>query len=229
MKALTPREVAEIWFGTPHPSAYQMRKVYAKMESGVLPLNDPGAPPTHWTTNEQALARYLAARRTTKEAAQHVKGKRIGPTAGPSAPPTPFVHCGDKELRDAYSAAWRSYFLAVIGRRHGNSSTRAFERAVVAGQVMIVLVTAILVAQAFGVSASARPIEHEGIAAHLAGIHGWHQIETWHPAETDSQGRRIVRVEYLYRDGDSHRVVHTDRTFLVTGTSVQEFHPGDGS
>lgn len=227
-RTLTPREVAEIWFGTRSPSADQMRKVYAKMKSGVLPLNNPEAPPAHWTTNEQALARYLASRRTTKESAQHEKGKRIGPAAGPPTPPTLFVHRSDKDLRDAYATVWQSYFLAVIGRRQNRYATRNFQRAVIAGQVTAVLVIALLVAQACVTWWYPHPLEQRLIEAHLSTHYRWHHVERWYTPEIDDQGHRVVRVEYRYRDGDSHQTISTDRVFIVTDDEVTEQSIDDG-
>jgi hypothetical protein len=228
-RTLTPKDVAEIWFGTRTPSVDQMRKVYAKMQSGVLPINDPEAPPARWTTNEGALARYLASRRTTKEAAQHEKGKRIAPTAGPVTATTVFVHRGDKDLRDAYANVWREYFLAVMGRRRSKDASRTFVRAVAAGQAVAVILIGLLVVRALGLASSGMPPEQRSVDDHLTTLHGWHRADRWHSTEIDAEGRPIVRVEYRYRDGDSNRVVHTDRTFLVTGTSVREFHASDGS
>lgn len=205
-----------------------MRKVYAKMRAGVLPLNDPTAPPAHWTTNEQSLARYLAARRAHKEAAQHGKGKRVGPVADRLAPPASFLHRGDKDLRDVYANVWQNYFLAVMGRRRNAHASRTFERAVLIGQFTGVVIVGLLVAQAFGVWSPARAREERLIVAHLADHHGWHEIEKWHPPMTDHQGHRIVRVEYRYRDGDSKRIVHTDRTFVVRHDEVAERAPDEG-
>jgi hypothetical protein len=226
-RTLTPRQAAEIWFGTHTPSADQIRKVYAKMQAGALPLNDPNAAPAHWTTNEQALARYLAARRAHQEAAQHGKGKRVSPDAGTSARPASFIHRGDKDLRDAYANVWQDYFRAVMGRRRSARSSRAFERAVLVGQFTGVVIIGLLVAQAFGVWSPARPREERLIVAHLADHHGWHEIEKWHPFMTDAEGHQLVRVEYRYRDGDTKRVVHTDRTFVVQDDQVTERPPDD--
>ncbi len=227
-RTLTPHDVAEIWFGTRKPSADQLRKVYAKMQAGVLPLNDPQAPPARWTTNEQALAKYLAARRASKEAAQHEKGKRVGPLG--VVPPTPatFVHRGDKDLRDAYMNVWQDYFQAVMFRRRIPYASRAFTRAVAAGQLSAVLLIGILLAGALGAWTPGRTVEERLVGEHLAGTHGWYQVERWHPPATDDDGRRIVRVEYRYRDGDSHRVVHTDRTFVVTDAGASERSTDEG-
>lgn len=227
-RILTPRQVAEIWFGTRTPSADQMRKVYAKMQTGVLLLNDPHAPPAHWTTSEQALARYLAARRAHKEAAQHSKGKRVTPVTDRAVPPTSFIHRGDKDLRDAYANVWQDYFLAVMGRRRNVQATRAFERAVMAGQFVGVVLIGLLLARACGAWSAVRPPEERLVVIHLADHHGWYEVEKWHPVASDGQGHRVVRVEYRYRDGDTKRIVHTDRTFVVRDDEVAEQPPDEG-
>jgi hypothetical protein len=227
-RILTPRQVAEIWFGTRNPSADQMRKVYAKMQSGLLPLSDPDAPPSHWTTSEQALARYLAARRAHQEAAHHSKGKRVRPAADSAAPPASFIHRGDKDLREAYANVWQDYFLAVMGRRRSARASRAFERAVMAGQFTGAAIVGLLVAQAFGVWSPSRAPEERLVVTHLADHHGWYQVEKWHPLTTDDDGHPMVRVEYRYRDGDTKRIVHTDRTFVVRHDGVAERPPDEG-
>lgn len=230
-RLLTPLDVAEIWFGTRSPSAEQLRKVLARMQSGALSLNNPEAPPARWTTTEEALAKFLASRRASKDAL----GRSVaqgGPSSHARATQAMAdahrLHHKNAMLRGAYRGVWREYFLAVMVRRRVPHASRAFERAVVGGQLLAVAIIGIMVAGALGAWSPARPREERLIADHLAVQHGWHQVAHWHPPLTDEQGRRLVRVEYRYRDGDSGRVIHTDRSFLVGTDGVAEVSLEEG-
>lgn len=219
-RLLTPREVAEIWFRTARPSAEQLRKVYDRMESGALPVVDPQAPRPRWRTDEPTLARFLARRVTARPRGE------TGDMA--AAAPAPGL-ARDVELRRTYRHLWQDYFLAVMLRRRVPDASRRFRRAVIAGQVLILTTIAAGVGAAVVGAGRGRPTaEQRAVGALIATSHGWHQVDRWHPAETDSQGRRLLRVEYRYRDGDSHRVVRSDRTFVVTADRAEEYLPAGG-
>lgn len=229
-RLMTPLDVAEIWFGTRSPSADQLRKVLARMQSGALPLTDPAAPPARWTTTEKALATFLAARRASKDAAG--RGTTVG-VASPRASDTTFptdphlLHHKNAMLRGAYRNMWSNYFLAVMIRRRVPHASRAFERAVIAGQLIVVAIIAFMVVEATGAWSPGRPLEQQLINDHLATQHGWHKVDQWHQPETDHEGHRMVRVEYRYRDGDSSRVIHTDRRFVIDSDRVAELSPDE--
>ncbi len=224
-RRLTPLDVAEIWFGTRSPSADQLRKVLARMQSGALALTDASAPPARWTTTEQALATFLAARRASKDAVRRGNGA-AGPSASDPVPTTladaHLLHHKNSMLRGAYRNVWSDYFLAVMIRRRVPHASRAFGRAVIAGQLIVVAIIAFMVVEATGAWAPGRPIEQQLVDDHLTTQHDWHQVEQWHPPEKDNEGRQVVRVEYRYRDGDSSRVVSTDRRFTVGTDHVTE-------
>lgn len=218
-RLLTPRQVAEIWFRTPRPSAEQVRKVYDRMESGALPVVDPQAPRARWKTSEPTLARFLARRATARPRSE---------TGDTAAPPPPGL-ARDAELRRTYRHLWQDYFLAVMLRRRVPDASRRFRRAVIAGQVLILATIAAGVSAAVVGAGQGRPTsEQRAVAAWIATSHGWHQIDRWHAAAKDPQGRRLLRVEYRYRDGDSHRVVRSDRTFVVTADRAEEYLPAGG-
>lgn len=231
-RILSTLDVAEIWFGTRSPSADQLRKVLARMQSGALVLNDPAAPPARWTTTEQALAKFLAARRASKDAFRQAGGPSAHPTSEAAATTIAdahLLHHKNAVLRGVYRTVWRDYFLAVMVRRRVPRASKSFERAVIAGQLTAVAIIGMMVAGALGAWSPARPVEERLIGDHLTGQHGWHQVEQWHPRQTNDDGRRVVRVEYRYRDGASSRVVHTDRSFVVGPDGVTEVSSEEGN
>jgi hypothetical protein len=229
-RTLTPLEVAQTYYATPKPSGDQLRRIYARLKSGAIELNDPQAPPGRWTTTEASLARFLATRQAKQEAARHgvcvSREERSAISDTNTATSSMLLQRSDTVLRDIYTNAWRDYFAAVMFRRRLSKGSRTFERAVLAGQFMVVVIIAIMTMSAFKVFAPGTPHERRMVAAHLAAKHAWHEVDQWHAAHTDSSGRLLLRVQYRYRDGSIGKVVQTDRTYVVTAEGASEL-PSD--
>jgi hypothetical protein len=223
-RAITPREAAEIVFGTAHPTNEQLRLVYARMRSGALRLNDPDCPPARWTTNEQALAEFLAANQLGRGIKSKGGGGEPAVAAAKAlqARPNSRRHV-EVEFKSVYRDLWRDYFMAVMLRRRTAHRSRSFQHAVVAGQTTLLLA---MVALLWSTVVSLKvivPAEHRAIAQRLDQEHAWHQIDRWHaPLSEDGGISQRIRVQYRYRSADSKRVVHTDRLFRVIGTQVEE-------
>jgi hypothetical protein len=120
-----------------------------------------------------------------------------------------------------YRGIWRDYFLAVMLRRRIAHRSVVFHRAVLAGQIVVLLSIVVL---AFGLSRSIKPTppERSAIERFLVVQTDSFHIERWHPSRTSADGTGLlVEVEYRYTK-DSRRVVHTRRTFRVAGDEVSE-------
>lgn len=223
-RAITPHEAAEIVFGTHKPTNEQLRLVYARMRSGALRLNDPESTPGRWTTNEQALAEFLAANQLGRGAKSRVGGGEPAVAAAKAlqAQRNPRQQA-EVEFKSVYRDLWRDYFMAVMLRRRTAHRSRSFQHAVVAGQTMLLLAMVALLWSTVVSLKVVLPTEHRAIAQHLAQEHAWHQIDRWHEPLSDADGiGQKIRVQYRYRSADSNRVVHTDRIFQVIGTQVEE-------
>lgn len=228
---LSPVEVAQLWFHTASPTPDQLKKVYTKMKAGAIQLNDPHAPPGRWTTTEESLATFLASRRAMQEAARRGvcrNGKEMtAAMASADAASSRLLTRSDEVLRGVYRNAWHDYFEAVMCRRRHAGQSRAFTRAVIAGQGLVVAGIAMAFIVTLGLLAPGKTHEQRSIAAHLASAYPWHTIDQWHAPQVGSDGKRFFRVQYRYREGEQASVVHTDRTYVVTEAGVSELASND--
>ncbi len=127
----------------------------------------------------------------------------------------------DHDMRGVYRGIWRDYFLAVMLRKRIAHRSVTFHRAVLAGQVGILLT---IVGLVLGVrhSFNRTPAERIAIKQYLAGQTDTFHIERWHPSQPDRSGEGLlVEVEYRYTK-DSTRPIHTRRTFRIVGDEVSE-------
>jgi hypothetical protein len=214
-------EAARLIYRTRAPSERQIRRVYERMKAGVLEVHRASGEPATWTTTEQSLADYLAARMVRRRPASAAARPREPGAAGSSHPRA-------KELREAtrlrrvYRGMWREYFLAVLLRRRVAGRSVAFRRAVIAGQAAIL-------ACLLGVCAATVRFTFEPIARERAAIERWieantdrYKVTCWHPSRAAPEGDAVlVEVEYQYASG-SPRTIHTRRTFRVVGDEVRE-------
>jgi hypothetical protein len=215
-------EATRLIYGTAAPSERQIRRVYERMKSGALKVSAYGREPLEWTTSEHSLAEYLAAgmlnRRKTSSAAND-----------PSRPPgTPrFARAtsrtrGARKMRVLYNDILRDYVLAVMLRRRMAQRSATFRRAVLFGQITLLL-------SLVAVFGSVLRFTSEPYLAERVAVERWidentqrHQITRWHPTQPAADGNGlIVEVEYRYV-ADSPRMIHTRRTFRVTGEALSE-------
>jgi hypothetical protein len=124
-------------------------------------------------------------------------------------------------MRGVYRGIWRDYFLAVMLRKRIDHRSVHFHRAVLAGQIGVLLT---IVGLVLGVSHSfeGTPPERTAIKHFLASQTDTIQVERWHPSQASESGEGLlVEVEYRYTK-DSPRAIHTRRTFRVVGDEVSE-------
>ena len=127
----------------------------------------------------------------------------------------------DHDMRGVYRGIWRDYFLAVMLRKRVAHRSENFHRAVLGGQVGILL-TIVLLVLTVRHSFKRTPAERIAIKQYLAGQTDTFHIERWHPSQPDSSGDGLlVEVEYCYKK-ESTRAIHTRRTFRVVGDAVSE-------
>ena len=127
----------------------------------------------------------------------------------------------DHDMRGVYRGIWRDYFLAVMLRKRVEHRSASFHRAVLAGQVGILLTIVGLVLTVRH-SFKRTPPERIAIKQYLAGQTDTFHIERWHPSQPDRSGEGLlVEVEYRYKK-ESNRAIHTRRTFRVVGDAVSE-------
>lgn len=127
----------------------------------------------------------------------------------------------DHDMRGVYRGIWRDYFLAVMLRKRIAHRSVNFHRAVLAGQVGILLTIVGLVLTVRH-SFARTPPERIAIKHYIAGQTDTFHIERWHPSQPDSSGDGLlVEVEYCYKK-ESTRAIHTRRTFRVVGDAVSE-------
>lgn len=127
----------------------------------------------------------------------------------------------DHDMRGVYRGIWRDYFLAVMLRKRVAHRSVNFHRAVLGGQVGILLTIVVLVLTVRH-SFNRTPAERIAIKQYLAEQTDTFHIERWHPSQPDSSGDGLlVEVEYCYKK-ESTRAIHTRRTFRVVGDAVSE-------
>ncbi len=135
---LTVEHAARVIYGTQQPDFRQVGQVRAMILRGVIRGSEDG----RWTTAE-AVAEYLAAANLRQRSAETERRAACGDT------PAPRGSSLQRQYRTEYRAALKDYFLAVIYRRDRRRYSRPFQRAVVAGQLVLLAGMLALVALAF--------------------------------------------------------------------------------
>lgn len=249
-KPLSLVEVARVVFRTPHPSDQQIGRVFERMKAGVLHVHQRGRTPWDWTTTEASLAEFMAnemlkrqkfggqptsaaraatslstAQKKVQSTIQStilnaVQTERRAP-ARLSSGAARQQRVDADDMRGVYRGIWRDYFLAVMLRKRIAHRSVSFHRAVLAGQVVVLLSIVVLV---LGVSHSFErtPPERIAIKRYLAAQTDSHFVERWFPSQAAESGEGLlVEVEYRYTK-ESTRAIHTRRTFRVLGDDVSE-------
>ncbi len=226
-------EVARLLFRTPHPNDQQIGRVFERMKAGALRVHERGRTPLDWTTTEESLAEFMAnemlKRQSARNRAPSAQRKDLSPS-----PTTAAAHrramvgqharqqvSAANDMRGVYRGIWRDYFLAVMLRRRIAHRSVAFYRAVLAGQIVVLLSIVVL---AFGLWKSIKlaPPERQAIVRFLVAQTDSFHVERWHPSRTTDDGTALlVEVEYRYTK-ESRRAIHTRRTFRVVGDEVSE-------
>lgn len=224
-KTISLVQAARLLYRTKAPSGEQIDRVLELMRSGELSAHDGGKNPQRWTTTNVAIADYLA----TKRVRRNRDGK---PVAAEDAVPVSRGQLAAKaknEMNLVYHGIWRDYFLALMWRRRIAHRGVAFRRAVVAGQVVMLLALAgIFLSAIFAIRGRIiAPAEHQAVARWIEANTDDFAIQKWHPTQATADGQVLnLTVEYRYRK-DSPRWIHTKRTFAVTDGTTRELVEGE--
>lgn len=225
-KTLALVEVTRLIFRTKSPSEVQVARIQKLMQLGALSDCHCAGPPAQWTTTAAAIADYLAKESLKRQAAKHAN-------ATGEAPPVPSLFDGSvpepesaTQLKSLYKGIWSDYFLTVFMQRKAAHQSVNFRRAVLAGQIFLLLT--ILMAMLGGVSLTFEsvPPQHALVENWIEQNTDYYTIQNWHPLQPAPKGEGVLlRVQYTYRGESSSRPVTTDRTFLIAGDQVSEFYP----
>lgn len=112
--------------------------------------------------------------------------------------------------------------MSVFLRRKAAHHSATFQRAVLAGQVLVFLL--LVGAMIGGINLTMEPVppERAVVESWLEENTEYYAVEQWFPAEPAPNGNgKVLRVKYSYRKSNT-RPIHTDRRFLVEGDSARE-------
>jgi hypothetical protein len=220
-------DAARFIYRTRSPSDRQVHCVYQQMKAGTLRVRHYAGPPLKWTTTEEALAEFLAASQLERslghQAVEAAKKRSTIGNADEHTAQLPHHYEEESEkLRDVYQGIWRDYFLALLLRRRMVHRSVAFHRAVIGGQVMLLVALVATFIGGIRFTFEHTPPEHTAIERWLGENTDEHQVTRWHAPEAAPDGNgSIIRVQYRYQK-DSRRSIYTDRTFQVAGDEVTE-------
>ena len=216
-RTLTAEEAARVLFSTATPTDQQVGRVRRLLVRGHL---KPGAK-GRWSTTAQSVAELLASKVAQRRDAgrafaadgvarlqrDHSTAKNQpngGPAAGASG-----------ELSSLYGQLLRDYFLAVTLRRRVPRRSATFARAVLAGQIALLLAAGGLFVFAGSKIFAPPPAEQSIVEKWLEENTGDFQIVEWFPAQSGGEDDFTqVRVRYKYFSGGRKGIV-TDRVFSI--------------
>ena len=230
-RRLELREAARIIYRTVDPTPQQVEAVRRELARGHLHGDRDG----RWTT-AAAVAAYLADRSyghhdTGRGRAAAASGfVTVGRVVSDAGARRPGVVRSNDTLVTLYREFLQDYFLAVLRRRKQHDRSKLFARAVVAGQVICLLVLlGVFVLGVHGIQALRKPPEHAAIEHWIADTTGDFAVLRWDPTGLSEEGDGVlVRVEYQYYSPSRKRIV-TQRTFEVRGDEVTPLALDEGS
>lgn len=223
---LTLAEAARLIYRTVEPTAAQVDRIRDKLKRGHLRGDRTGERVT-----AESVARYMAGVSTTAKLRQAGlgnpaaagRGENLDTPALPRPPSGVASVKSRKMLTGVYHEILRDYFAAVILRRATRRKSAAFDRAVVVGQVVVILlpiVLTLLIARAI----TGETAEQIAVRQWITDHDGRHEIVEWVPTVGQANGS-VVRVKYRYFT-PSRKAIQTDRKFLVTdGTAAPLIDP----
>jgi hypothetical protein len=214
-KSLALVEAARLIFRTRTPTEQQVARVQKLMQSGMLADSHCMGPPSHWTTTPAAIADYLA-----NESLKRQEAKYLDITGKPLTAPSLFdgtvpEGADTQQLKSLYKGIWSDYFLTVFMQRKGVHQSVNFRRAVLAGQISILLALVLIMIGGIGLTTESIPPQRSAVERWIAENTDQYSIQTWYPPEPSANGEGVViRVKYSYQSG-SPKPVYTDRRFLI--------------
>jgi len=214
-KPLALIEVTRLIFRTKSPSEAQVARVQKLMKSGLLLECKCVGPPAQWTTTAGAIADYLARESLKRQAEKQT-------ITDSSSVPVPSIF-EDRvyepedaaQLKSLYKGIWSDYFLTVFMQRKTVNHSGTFKRAVLAGQVIVLLIMVIAMISVVNFSMESVPPERVVVERWIAENTDEYTIQTWFPPQPAASGEGVLmRVKYSYKSGGS-KVIYTDRNFLI--------------
>lgn len=202
-RKLTAHEAARIMYNTDSPTPEQVGQVRLRIVKGRIQPS----PGSHSTTTDQAVAAFMARAAVARHSAHPANE--------------------NDQLSGFYLQLFQDYFLAVVARRKVGHRSGLFQRAVLIGQVVGLLLMAAsvgwIIVQALHPELPERAAVRRWVQQHYGSVtfHQWFATDS--PDEVD--GMR-VRVQFSYRS-PSRRFIRTDRAFLVQGNDVRPLGSDD--
>ncbi len=215
-RKLTIEQAACLIFQTENPSPKQVGAVADLIARGSLEGERQG----HWSTSTEAVAKYMAAASMHKKHAAHA-GRPSPPSAAETA------RSGGNSLQPVYRDLLKDYFLAVLRRRSSQRKSQSFDRAVLGGQIVLVVgILTLFVWLAWTAGGPAKPAELLVVERWLEENMDFYRIDQWFPPEPSGGGASRIRVRYEYSFGNRKRV-QTDRVFTIQDGQVANFTTSD--
>lgn len=210
-QVLGPTDAARLIFNTAEPTAEQIVKVRGEIKRGTLARSRQGG----YTTTADAVATYFASR-AADDLLRHVGA---APANEPPASATADLSAGHPELGAHYQVMLKDYFLGIFLQRQSRQYPDVFQRAVLAGQVLLVLgIAAILLwvaCDATGMLALGKSPERVAVERWIEEKHGPFEIVSVTPGSEETD----LRVRYIYR-APSGKQIQSDRLFRVVEGNV---------
>jgi hypothetical protein len=205
---LTPQEAARRIFNTTSPTPQQVSNVIALLKTGAIERNVSHNSTSQYTTTVQAVADYLSRVETARSESR-------GRTSHAHA--TTPIDAAGRSVSQFYQGLLQDYFLAVLLQRKQSARSDTFHKAVLASQVVILLVGLSIIG--FAVSqAWKKPWvspEQEIVEAWLVNKFAEVKIRSVQPHAADANA---VVASYTYRDGG--RMIESKMKFTLSGGQV---------
>ncbi|MEX0703876.1 MAG: hypothetical protein WD069_17385 [Planctomycetales bacterium] len=226
-RRMSYREAARAIYAAREPTDLQLAGIDEKVTRGALHGNRS----RRWVATDSVIA-YIAMRAERQRLSARAEPAGIAGDRSPLDAPPSAIDLARELLPPIYREGLRDYFAAVIRRRRPAGASAAFGRAVLVGQIVLILFPIVAVVALYAVAVRP-PREHAAVQALLerevaSGAIDEYTIVEWAPSETDprEEGTRI-RVRYRYSENGGKSIL-TDRTYLVRGeTAVRARDPSD--
>ena len=206
-RKLTIEQAAKVIYQVAEPSPQQVGAVADLIARGLLEGTRKG----HWATTADSVARYMATATLNRKSAGH--NRRMEGNARATG-------IESRTLRPVYRELLKDYFLAVIRRRDTKRRTKAFQHAVLVGQMAAVaLIVAVFAFVWWTAGGTPPPSELAAVEAWLEENTDRYKIHDWFPPQQSSGGSSTIRVKYEYSANNPRRV-QTDREFVVQDGKV---------
>ncbi len=205
-RVLSSDVAARLIYNTPQPSAAQIERVKEKIERGALPRSPRGG----CTTTASGVAAYLSQ----KAAATAAHGRPDTRRYSDGAPVPGF-----------YKDLLKDYFMAILLQRTARKRTQAFNYAVTACQVALIVLPLVVAVFTYrgALAAFTKSPAQVAVEQYLSESYDEFRIESLQPMP-DSDA--IVRAKFWYVEKGSKRI-ESERYFSVSDGRAVHVNLGD--